>query len=77
MGVRLAGGGAAPSRFRRSQCGTSAWGEARQEKSACSVMEFDALCARLEVREGAMMISQPSSTQGCAQLVVSCPRFFA
>ena len=27
--------------------------------------------------EGAMMIPQHSSTQGCAQLVVLCPRFFS
>jgi len=53
------------------------WGEARQEKSSCFVMEFDALRARVEVEKGAMMISQHSSTQGCAQLVVLCPRFFS
>ena len=39
------------------------WGEARQEKSACFVMEFDALRAWVEVGKGAMMIPQPSSTQ--------------
>ena len=29
------------------------WGEARQEKSACFEMEFDALRARVEVGKGA------------------------
>ena len=50
---------------------------ARLKKSACFVMDFDVMPACVEVGKGAMMISQPSSTQGCAQLVVSCPRFFA
>ena len=32
-------------------------------------------CVGME--KGAMMIPQHSSTQGCAQLVVLCPRFFS
>ena len=48
----------------RLVCTSGAW--PRRGKSACFVMEFDALRARVEVEKGAMMIPQHSSTQGCA-----------
>ena len=52
------------------------WGEARQEKSACFVMEFYALRAWVEVGKGAMMIPQPSSTCVYALMVVLYSHFF-
>ena len=56
------------------------WGMAPPGKKCVlrdTIMCDASMCADGEGCHASMMIPQHSSTQGCAQLVVLCPRFFS